>query len=104
VLASDDDSLTRTLIHEKIHVYQRLFPVETAKYTAHLKCVPTTARNAYPLSRANPDLDKTAYACKDELWLYQYKSHEPTHFDDVQKSGRAEHPYEHMAYHVASLF
>lgn len=107
LLDSDDVELTRTLIHEKIHVYQRHFPILVKKYVSSIDCEPLTDRQAFPFARANPDLDSKVYRCKgSETWLHEYNSEWPKDINDTKLSQmqNSEHPYEHMAYFIASLF
>lgn len=60
-------SLVETLIHEKVHVYQRMFPKETLDAIRGLGYAPVCNRDELPrairrLTRSNPDLNDTVYA------------------------------------------
>jgi len=59
----DDDALTNLLIHEKVHVFQRMFPDPTYEYIAArgYKRTPTKRADHSPLVRSNPDLDEWIY-------------------------------------------
>ena len=111
--------LAETLLHEKVHIFQRLFPRETqalfARYLS-LKRVRTRvdpAPDPAPdLARANPDLDGHLYARVDGSTCYQK-------FDDATPRNLAssrvyctsstlttpehEHPNETMAYAIARI-
>lgn len=112
--------LIGTLIHEKIHVYQRKYSKEDAtiegdtspvKLTDYLVSkmgfVKVKRRSEVSCDiRANPDLDDWVY--KDpktgkDMYLC-YKSGNPTGIDDVIGDSREEHPYEYIAYEIASLY
>jgi hypothetical protein len=56
--------------------------------------------------RANPDLDEWVYKCrKGGVMVLNYRSPTPNSISDILSgSAMDEHPYEHMAYYVASLY
>jgi hypothetical protein len=103
-LRSKNASLKRTLLHEKIHVYQRAYPEKTAALVRDAGYVNTgKRRNTVPLARANPDLDEWIYedeAAKPMISVYQNDG--PASVSDVHGAPQHEHPYEAMAWDVAS--
>lgn len=105
LLSSGD--LTSTLLHEKVHVYQRMFPDDVQKWLEKRGYARIALRINDPYSRANPDLDAWIY--KDPLtsqpMIARYRSAQPSHISDVELTNPAfEHPYEFMAYEIADAF
>lgn len=77
-----------TLIHEKIHIFQRLYPIETNKYLN----IPITGF-VYPEDnmRANPDTNRILFDDYRPLWMDN-----PSSLLDI--TDKLDHPYEVMAY------
>lgn len=97
--------LTRIMIHEKIHVFERLYPEEIEEwmrvkgYTVHSKL------KDYPLARSNPDVNGIVYKSKEGcLTLAQFKNKNPSGIDDANypcgRDWKHEHPYETLAYTI----
>lgn len=94
-----------TLLHEKVHVFQRKYPeamtlwLNTQGYKRYM------LRSSLPLARANPDLDEWVYidpSTKKEM-VAVYNSAQPRSISDVKLSNYAfEHPFEFMAYQIGS--
>jgi len=98
--------LTKTLIHESIHVFQRYNKEEMNKYLTSNGYSISRLRNKNSLIRSNPDLDEYIYKNKngDELIAY-YRSEFPLSINDVHMSVMSEeHPYEKMAYEIADEY
>ena len=105
IFNNDDRNITSTIIHEKVHVYQRMYPHMMELYAKHIQCTSKKPVGTYPLARANPDLDRFIYNCSSRDWVFQYKTTNPTSITDVdQHEHTMEHPNEHMAYYIASLY
>lgn len=99
--------LIRTLIHEKIHIYQRLYPEEMAQLLEKRGFRRWKLRMGIPRIRANPDVDPWVYISvdKDEPMLALYASDQPGNISDVLlPDATFEHPYEFFAYEVATKF
>lgn len=99
--------LVSTLIHEKIHVYQRLFGEDIGSYLTGAGYIRWKERSFYPLARSNPDLDPWVYIhpITKKPMVFQYASDAPQSMNDVDQTPtepQFEHPYEEIAYHVAS--
>jgi len=96
-------SLQGLLIHEKVHVYQRVKPDETEAWIrSHGYTRTNIARSEYPLIRANPDLDKSIYKdAEGNIMISAYSSDKPSRITDASSNGSHEHPFEAMAYFVS---
>lgn len=99
----DISYLINTLIHEKMHIYQKLYPQDIEKYLQFNNFVKICKRNKHNLIRANPDLDNWIYKNNNnELLLGKYKNEKPKDITDVYfnpvNNYRYEHPFEKMIY------
>lgn len=102
----------QTLIHEKIHVFQRFYPLETSKIISKIiQLEPKDKIEHYSLARNNPDINSFVYGRDNYVIIQTYKSAKPDdladsapmkHYDNGSiKSvsiNEKEHPYETMAY------
>jgi hypothetical protein len=92
--------LTRTLIHEFTHLYQRAF---AARYNAFLLAHEWT-RVPYNENdlRINPDLEKQVWKRGERVFIAKFTSMNPKNLRDVQLTqSRYEHPYEWYAYRLS---
>lgn len=108
----------RLAIHEKIHIYQRIYH----KYTSHLftmwNFVPIG--NQYKKSRNNPDSDFIMYMYKGDTLTTEYNTENPTSIAEISnlKNGlpysagdiglspavdEIDHPNEIMAYEICNI-
>jgi hypothetical protein len=117
LIPSGDDTVSQkrfaaTLLHEKIHVYQRAHPQDIAAALDAEGYVRDGARDRLPLVRANPDLDEWVYRDpeagpnKGKPMVALYASAKPSGISDVTQPSAAafEHPYERMAYRIAAMY
>ncbi len=116
ILDDTAKSAMETLLHEKIHVYQRAFPLETNLlvqkmwgYKMH------SLRARHPLARNNPDLNQVVYGRQRWGMLQEFTNtandlrdskvrfvgDEPDTWTAVAE--RYEHPYERMAYEISKF-
>lgn len=93
------ERLTRTLVHEKIHLYQRMYPEHMMRVIEAHGWRRWKNRQGVPRIRANPDLDPYIYIDPktESPMLAVYTSDTPESVDDVHVE-YGEHPYETMAY------
>jgi hypothetical protein len=119
-LAESYLDLVETLIHEKIHIYQRRYLREKV-YLAQLKeevylTEYMVSQMGYKKSkrrseatcdlRANPDLDDWIYRdpkTNQEQFLC-YRSAQPTGISDVIGDPHKEHPFEWIAYEISKRY
>jgi len=93
--------LFNTLIHEKIHVYQKMYPDDIDVYLKNYNFKKINNINRQYV-RANPDITTDLYTDKqNKLLICQYNSN-PQNISDVTiypiNEDKYEHPYEYMAY------
>ena len=97
-----DRQLTQTLIHEKTHVYQYLYPQHTEKYVKVKKFKKAGLRKGD--IRANPDTDEYVYIDKNgKEFSAVYNKNAKSITDSTYSSGNSqiyEHPFESMAIEV----
>lgn len=115
-----DRSLAETLIHEKVHVYQRMFPERAADLIERIYRFSRTDDRAAlppPLMRNNPDTDGRLYRSPQGQLVYMaFNGARPKSIADCSITTTAatrrdaawnpsmdEHPYERMAYEIASV-
>lgn len=107
----NNDDLINTIIHEKVHIYQRQNKVLMDKI---LKILGYTE---YPIEkinkdilirrRANPDITDTIYLnpILNKEMIFYYNSLYPSGINDIQSSDYlSEHPYEKMAYEIGNEY
>jgi hypothetical protein len=122
VLKYDELNLTNTLIHEKIHIYQRynskLFDkiiremglleldLKSFKYAKYIRSNPDTTNKIY-YDNSNIDNSKDGIIESDNnnVMVYLYRNDNPNGINDViQNNYSKEHPYEKIAYEIAENF
>lgn len=103
-LDETQNSLTRTLVHEKMHIYQRLYPEVMTQFLESRGYKRWKQRMGEPRLRANPDVDPWIYIdpiSKEPMAAY-YATDKPVSITDVMLEDVAfEHPYEKIAYEIA---
>jgi hypothetical protein len=108
LLNNDNDYLTGTLIHEKVHLYQRKFPQDVEKYKDEKRLRRWKRRDKNDMVRANPDIDEYIYKNeKNETLMSKYKDETPTGLEDVittpEDGQKNEHPNEMMAIEIEEM-
>jgi len=106
VINYDEIELTKTLIHESIHIYQRYNKKEIKKYLKENQYSISRYKPLVSLIRANPDLDNYIYKDKNGIEMVAYYKNEyPNGINDIKLQNYAyEHPYEKMAYDIADTY
>jgi len=105
-VGEDDTILTNTLIHEKVHIYQRYNSDIIGKVIEKLGYKVATPDSNTLLKRSNPDTnDNNYYDKNNELIIFEYNSQKPKNINDVKDDNfSSEHPYEKMAYDIANEY
>lgn len=102
-----DNDLTNTLIHEKIHIYQRynskLF--NNILTTMNYSIIDKNLIENNHLIRSNPDINKNIYIDNKtkKILICLYRNDKPSGINDVIINNYSiEHPYEMIAYDIAN--
>ena len=109
VMKYNETDMTNTLIHEKIHIYQRYNAELFAKIITSMKyAILDASKQPYRrFIRSNPDTDKKVYydiATNKEM-VCLYRTETPSGINDIIMNNFAlEHPYEKIAYEVAGYY
>jgi hypothetical protein len=101
--------LIKTLIHEKVHIYQKIFNNDINIYITENKFQKIKIRDELDGIRANPDINNWIYKDKDgNVYRAEYNSKNPKSIADITykpiHSQSYEHPYERMAIFIESLY
>ena len=103
-----DNKLIKLLIHEKIHVYQKMYPNDVQLYIKLNGFIPIKKRDMNDNIRANPDLNNWIYKDKEfNIYKAEYKKDPKTIRDVIyypSDSQLYEHPYETMAITIENLY
>ena len=102
-LLNNINLLTQILLHEKVHIYQKLFPKDIEEFINHNKYTKYCLKSEIENIRANPDLDKWIYKDENNNLITAIYKDNPTSINDVVYSTLYEHPYEQMAYEIQNL-
>lgn len=90
----------KTIIHEKIHILQRLYPIEFDNMYKMDNIIKTNY--IYKLKRNNPDNNEFIYSINNNIIVCLYNSENPKNIDDVHYM-IDDHPNEMYAYKYADL-
>jgi len=80
--SSSDLGVVKTLIHERIHLYQKTHVKETQELIKKWGFKPSKMRDE--LQRNNPDLDGVNYSYQDHVIYQRYKSAKPSSLMDSE--------------------
>ena len=99
-----ENTLCRLLLHEKVHIYQKVYKKEVEDELVsnqHFKVVGTRENDP-----ANPDVNGTKYSHSDMGSFYATYQKNPKSFSDIKyakDSSSFEHPFEWVAYEIEKL-
>ena len=101
----------KTLLHERVHIYQKVYGREVEEYLRG-QGIERLGRDSlyyFPRRRLNPDLDEVVYFNSRRNIMYgsRYRSEKPQNLQDVSYPGNQqenEHPFEEMAYQIEDMF
>ncbi len=99
-----DDELLNTIVHEKVHVYQKMYPNDILLYLTRVGYKKVGEKSMYPLARSNPDIDNNIYMGPNgKIHVGEYNSSTPRDIWDINTTSEGEHPLELMAYTIANM-
>jgi hypothetical protein len=106
-ILGNSNSLIRILIHEKIHIYQKMYPDDIKLWLKDNGFVKFRIKNKKDDTRANPDIDNYLYKnSKGEIMMSKYNEL-PFTINDVKyypkNDYKYEHPFEYMAYTLEDI-
>ena len=101
-----ENKLIKTLIHEKVHIYQKKYYIEVLKYLKMNGFKKIKKRDENDNIRANPDLDDWIYEDKNHIYKAIYNKN-PSNITDITyypiNKQSYEHPFEKMAIDIENL-
>jgi hypothetical protein len=102
----DEKQIVNTIIHEKVHIFQRLNKtlMEKQIIPAMGYILSSASDKLVKSRRSNPDINNSVYydPITENNVIFSYRSEKPTSINDVNAVQGIEHPYEKMAYHIAN--
>ena len=106
-LKNDDNSLMGTLIHEKVHIYQKKYPEDVDKFCEEMKIRRLRRREVGDKIRANPDIDNYVYITGDGEEMKTVYKDNPSGLEDTEtypkNKQESEHPNEKMAIMIEEM-
>ena len=102
-----EKKLTKTLIHEKIHIYQKMYPNDINIYLNINNLKKYKKKTENDNIRANPDLDSWIYIDNNNNVYKAVYNKNPQSVEDIEyfpyNSQSSEHPFEKMAIEIENL-
>ena len=102
-----DERLMRLLIHEKVHIYQKLYKDDIELYIKINGFIRVKERSEIDNIRANPDLNNFVYKDKQNNVYSALYNNMPKSIEDIiyypENNQKFEHPFEKMAIEIESL-
>jgi hypothetical protein len=102
-----NSKLIKTLIHEKVHLYQKMYLDDVNIYLIKNNFVKVKMRDKNDNIRANPDLDDWIYKNDKDQTLKAIYNENPTSIEDIKyypiNIQSYEHPFEKMAIEVEDM-
>ena len=92
-----------TLIHEKVHIYQKMYPEDIQIYLKENGFVKYYELINRENHRANPDLDNWIYKKNNLILETRYNENPKSITDVLNKDYTNEHPFEYMAYSIERI-
>jgi hypothetical protein len=107
IFKNTDSDLTNTIIHEKIHIYQRFNSDLLNRILASMNysIVDRNLLENNHLIRSNPDVNNNIYIDNNtkKYFICLYRNEKPSSINDVIINNYSiEHPYEMIAYDIAN--
>ena len=96
-----ESKLTNTLIHEKVHIYQKVYKSDVEKYLNEYNFSIVKERDEFDNIRSNPDLNNIIYKDNNNNIYKATYENNPKSIEDIVYSPinnqSYEHPFENMA-------
>ena len=106
-LTKDRQDLLRTLVHEKIHIYQKIYKQDVTNYLQMNNFKKIRKRNENDMIRINPDIDEWIYSDeKNNEYKAIYKEDSKKLRNIIYSpcnSQICEHPFEKMAIEISKM-
>jgi hypothetical protein len=103
----DDLKLIKTLIHEKVHIYQKIYKNDILTYLKKNNFIKYKKKTILDNIRSNPDLDNWIYKDSNNNILKAVYNKNPSSIEDIKYSPinnqTYEHPFERMAIEIEKL-
>lgn len=107
-IIGNDENIISTLIHEKVHIYQRYHPHIMKKVMERMGYTKSKSNLKYVLKRSNPDITDIIYVNPHtgREMVFVYRTATPYGITDVYDGSvqSIEHPYEQIAYDIANVY
>ena len=107
LMLNGDMKNMKTLIHEQIHIYQKMYPLEVDYYLKKKHFTKIKKKTKYDNIRANPDLNDYIYKDNDNNVYKAVYNINPNSIEDIvyypQNKQLYEHPNERMAIEFESI-
>jgi hypothetical protein len=101
-ILKNTNSIVRILIHEKIHIYQKMYPDDIKIWLKYNGFIKYKIKNKKDNIRSNPDVDNYIYKNSQDQILMSVYNELPFTINDVKyypiNDYKYEHPFEYMAY------
>ena len=105
LLCNSYSDLVVTLMHEKTHVYQKVY--DSSSYISTNGFTKLKKSEMSDTIRANPDTDNYLYTKTDKdiknIYKLTYRTTKPSSITDTNGSDQNEHPLEEMAYRIENM-
>ena len=98
----------KTLMHEKVHIYQKIYKDHVEKYIKMNNFIKIKERSSSDNIRANPDLDNWIYKDSNNNIYQAIYNNKPSSVEDITylpfNSQSYEHPFEKMAIFIENNY
>ena len=92
------------MLHEKVHIYQKLYPEDVDKFLDSYKFRKLKIRDELDNTRANPDVDQWIYVDGNNMVYKAEYIHNPRFLQDTKLQNQLyEHPFEKMAIEISNI-